>query len=308
MQNNNILQDKLLVQGYLINQQYSAQNQLNNIQYAQSNYNQIQSQYGQQNNMSSWNEVTNLSKSLEMIEPDFLYCKQSMINQSCNDKTKQVQNLSILLQQVLSQLQLRFISIQLISKVNMYSGLYCEEKIIRPLINDNIHLDELVIRNGYVVNCCNILCSKMKSQALAAVVILFFTLLYQFLFDFIYYINTYSYINRISNVNFVFISQFSITSIIFILFLFSTLTFNIKILYACYILSIVNQLMVATEVSCSFIVGQEDSNAVFAYLYISFGLLALLLISCIIIKHIQINQVKLLVLVSNMEQNEFSKL
>ncbi|EWS74340.1 transmembrane protein, putative (macronuclear) [Tetrahymena thermophila SB210] len=196
MYNNSIAQqDQHSVQVPLLNQEYQVQNQQNNYL----SYNQLQVQNDQQNQNNRQNQIINFSNGQEMIDPDFLYCKQSMINKSCNDKRRQVEKLSTLLSQVLSQLPLSFTSIQLIGKANIYSGLYCEEKIIKPLIAENTHVNEFLIRNGYVVNCCNILCSTIKSQSFIAVAILLSTLLYQSLLDFIYFNNTYSHINSIDS-------------------------------------------------------------------------------------------------------------
>ncbi|KAL4504138.1 hypothetical protein ABPG72_020976 [Tetrahymena utriculariae] len=304
-------QQNPLGQEPLLHPQYQNQNQQMNQQFAQQNnqqYLQVQNQ-NQYNPPASQNQILCFPNGQEILHPGLLYCEQNLRRRNiCDDNSIAISNLMILLQLILAQLPLRFTSLQVVGNSNIYSIQFCEEKIIRPLITENTHVNEQIIRNSYVVNSSTILSSKLKSYSIVAIALQLVTSVYLICLNLVYFNNKYSYINSIGSANIIYICQIVLILITLILFLVATVKNYPRLVQYTYFANLINQLFICAEICCSFIIGYQYMDAYLANLYISMAPIILLLISTLIIKYIQINQVKLLVLIGQIDKNEFSKL
>ncbi|KAL4459486.1 hypothetical protein ABPG74_018099 [Tetrahymena malaccensis] len=298
----------------LLHPQYQEQNQQINQQYAHQNYQQYpqiqnQNQYNQYNPPASQNQIVCFPNGQQIVDPGLLYCEQNVRRRNiCEDNSLAITNLLILLQLISAQLPLRFTSLQVAGNSNIYSSQFCEEKIIRPLVAENTNINEQVIRNSYVIQSSFILSSKIKSYSIISIAIQLVTSIYLIVMNLVYFNNQYSYINSIGSANIIYICQIVLILIAIIILLIATLKNYPTLVQYSYFANVINQLFVTAEVCCSFIIGYNYMDAYLANLYISFGPIILLLISTIVTKYIQIYQVKLLVLICQLDKKEFSKL
>ncbi|EAR95989.2 transmembrane protein, putative (macronuclear) [Tetrahymena thermophila SB210] len=227
--NNPLYQQNSSGQQPLLNPQYQDQNQQVNQQFAQQNYQQYnqlqnQNQNAQYNPPAPQNQIMCFPNGQQILDPALLYCQQSIRKRNiCDDNSTAVTNLMILLQLILAQLPLRFTFLQVAGNSNIYSSQFYEEKIIRPLITENTHVNEQIIRNSYVAYCSQILSQGMKSYSIFVIATLLVAIGYLAGMNLMYFNNKYSYINSIGSVNIIYICQIVFIIINLILFIFATL-------------------------------------------------------------------------------------
>ncbi|EAR90726.1 transmembrane protein, putative (macronuclear) [Tetrahymena thermophila SB210] len=239
----------------------------------------------------------------EIVNPEVLYCKQKI--RGLNSEIKiQIQYLFILLQILIAQLPLRFTFIQLICKSNIYSSQFCENKILKPLIAENVHISEQVIRGSYVAYCGKELSLNIKFQSIISIINLLVTLIFLITANLVIFNIKYSQSNAIIYLNAIYISQTIFYLIIIALFLVGTFKCNPKFVYAAYFIGILSLSLAALQLCFSFIFSNDSTGAQIYNAVSSLASTLLIYLSTRAIKAVYTDLVKLLVLLSQIDQKQ----
>ncbi|KAL4435528.1 hypothetical protein ABPG74_020304 [Tetrahymena malaccensis] len=239
----------------------------------------------------------------EIVNPEVLYCKQQF--RALNSEQKiQIQYLYILLQILIAQLPLRFTFIKLIKESNIYSSQFYENKILKPLIDENVHISEQVIRGSYVAYCCKELSLNIKFQSVVSIINLLATISFLIVANLVIFNIKYSESNSIIFLNTIYASQTVIYLIIINLFLIGTAKCNPKLIYASYFIGILSLIISAVQLCLSFIFRNGSTDAIIYNTVSSVASTFLIYLSTRAIRFVYSNLVKLLVLLSQIDQTQ----
>ncbi|KAL4486868.1 hypothetical protein ABPG72_009632 [Tetrahymena utriculariae] len=239
----------------------------------------------------------------EIVNPEVLYCKRNI--RGLNSETKiLIQYLYILLQILIAQLPLKFTFIQLIYKSNIYSSQFCEKNVLKPLVAENLHVSEQVIRGSYVAYCCKELSSNIKCQSVVSIVNLFLTISFLIAAKLVIFNIKYSENYDKIYLNAIYISQTAFFSIVISLFLVGTFKCNPKLIQAAYFIGILSLFFAALQLCLSFIFRNDSMGALIYNIVSSIASTFLIYLSTRAIRCVYTDLVKLLVLLSQIDQKQ----